>query len=60
MPLISPEMWLGASAGSKPEQDFAALGIDGIGATASLFVVLGVLALGIVASLLFPGKREAS
>ncbi|HAG01980.1 MAG TPA: tellurium resistance protein TerC, partial [Leclercia adecarboxylata] len=31
----------------------------GIGATASLLVVLGVLAAGIVASLLFPGKREA-
>jgi len=32
----------------------------GIGPTASLFVVLGVLAAGIVASLLFPGKKEAS
>ena len=30
-----------------------------IGATASLFVVLGVLALGIIASVMFPGKREA-
>ena len=29
-----------------------------IGATASLFVVLGVLALGIIASVMFPGKRE--
>ena len=30
-----------------------------IGATTSLFVVLGVLALGIIASVMFPGKREA-
>jgi tellurite resistance protein TerC len=30
-----------------------------IGATASLFVVLGVLALGIIASVMFPGKRDA-
>ena len=30
-----------------------------ISATASLFVVLGVLALGIITSVLFPGKREA-
>jgi tellurite resistance protein TerC len=29
-----------------------------IGATTSLYVVLGVLALGIIASLLFPGKKE--
>ncbi|RYA67422.1 tellurium resistance protein TerC, partial [Enterobacter cloacae complex sp. 4DZ3-17B2] len=50
--LVAFKLWL------KATDHFWHLGYN-IGATASLFVVLGVLALGIIARVLFPGNREA-